>query len=297
MSVIPARPFSVITTCDISVSDYSYSSQSHLTLDNKSTTMDWSADGSRLYIGLKTDRYVRGWVAATPWSVTGLTLPTNYGYGFVPEINSGGSVWSTLVNTAPDGTAGGQMLLNLAFGLSICKIAQYTLPFPYDLRQGNPPGTGSPLYPTYTPVFIGSYDTTADTAADAINDMRMSPDGTRLIAVGSTQASAATLFQWNLTTPYDVLGGMTFQTPVVLSGYDFRSLYVPPSGACLYLGSTGTINQFTMSAWEISTLNTTPVDTLDVSSELPGVISSIYVTENDLYALGTDNGDVYQYSR
>jgi hypothetical protein len=295
-SPVTLQPDTPADACNIPVSSYSYSGKSKTNMNTNAITLDWSPAGEFMWIGLKIDRTALAMTGNTDWDVIdSRTSPHNYRYGFIPEVVSGGSVWSMLITTAPDGTPGGQMLLCLAFGLTFCEIAQYTMPIPYNLRQGNPPATSPPYYPTYTPVYVGSYDTTADTPADSINDMRMSPDGTRIIA-SISRSGGSHIIQWNLTTPHDVLGGMSYQPPVAMTGYDFTALYVPPSGECLYLGSSGTISQFTMSsAWEISTLNTTPVDTLDISSEFTGAVASIYVTENDLYALRSNAGDVFQY--
>ena len=284
--------------CFVPVSSYSYSSKT-VTVTDKARTMDWSPDGQFLWIGVISDRTAYSYTGATNWDVTGRTTPTNYRYGFIPEVDSGGDVFSMLINTAPDGTPGGQMLLNLNFGTTFCEIAQYTMPFPYNLRQGDPPADplSSPKYPLYTPVYIGSYNTITDTGADGIHDMRMSPDGTRLIGATSIAAGDVDLVQWNLTVPYDVLGGMTFQTPVRIANHGFSAMYIPPGGACIYLTRLGTIDQFEFGTpWEISTINKTAVDSLSVSSQIGGTIASVFVTEDNLYAMKINSGEIFQYS-
>lgn len=282
------------------LSDFSYSGKNKAVSTNI-RGMDWTPDGNSMLASYRIDRTVVNYTSTTgadDWDVSARSVLHNYRYGFIPEIASGGSCWSTLFTESPGGIEGGQLLLNLAKGLSICKIAQYTMPQPHDLRQGNPPSSiGAPYYPGYTPVYVGSYNTTVDTAADSINDMRMSPDGTRLLAM--IPQATPFLIQWNLTVPFDVLGGMSFQTPVDGVGVwtGGGALYVEPSGEYVYVdqGSGVVARHALATPWEISTLDTTPESTLDCSSETT-IIRSLFVTAcGSVYVLG--NGRVYQYDK
>jgi hypothetical protein len=267
-------------------------------------SVEWSPDGQFMYNSFKLDRAVIMYTGGDNWSIGSRTTPTNYRYQFINEIGSGGNCWSGLVTTAPDLTAGGQLLLALSSGTGVSKVAQYTLPFPQEIRQGNHSGSpfGPPYYPGYEPVLVGQFDVTPDNGAQGINDMQMSPDGTRFMASTSNVDGSVSLNQWNLTTPYDVLGTMDYQPRVDIVGWGFLALHVTPCGKCLYLGrSSGGVSEvglFKMTTpWELSSLTTTPSDTLDVSAQHSSTIASIFATENDLYVLGSNTGSLYRYSR
>ncbi|GAF94033.1 unnamed protein product, partial [marine sediment metagenome] len=279
-----------------------YSDRRKTSLNSNATSIDWSPDGQFLYVSIKIDRSENMLVGNTNWNISDVggansrTSPTNYKYQFIPEVASGGDCWSGIVTKSPALITGGQLILCLTIGSANTKLFQYTLPIPPEIRQGDHPDNpaGSPFYPSYQPVLVGSLDLNAFNTADGMNDLQMSPDGTRMIGNSSNVPSNATLNQWNLSTPYDILGTLAYQPRVDIPGYDWGALHVDPSGYCLFLTTTsGEVHSFTMNApWELSTLNTTPSSVLDVSAQLPGRISSVFVTDDNLYVLGFDNGDI-----
>ena len=276
------------------VSDFTYSGDSKA-LSSNIRGMDWDPTGNSLIVSYRIDRSVVNLVSTSPpgddWSMT-RTSPNNYRYGFIPEIASGGSCWSCLMTESPAGVPGGQLLLNLALGLSNNQIVQYTLPMPYELRQGNPPSSsGAPYYPDYTPVLVGKYNTSGDMTADQVNDMRMSPDGTRLLAMISD--GAAKLVQWNLTVPFDVLGGMSYQTPITMTGYSFEAMFIEPGGKSIYFIGSNAVHRHTLSTpWEISSINMTEEDSLDFSAQ--GTTGrSLFLTEKNLYVLASST--IFKY--
>ena len=306
MSVILPRRFNL--ACGTPLSHYTYSERLYPSLGVNLVSIDWSASGQQLYLSFKIVRGVVNaidTIGSTSWDLSDVgganprSSPTNYRYQFINEIGSGGNCWSGIVTPAPDLTAGGQLLLALSSGTGVNKIAQYTLPFPYDLRQGDHAGNPatSDFYPTYEPVLVGQFDAHPDNGAQGLNDLKMSPDGTVMIANSSIIGGSCTLGQWNLTTPYDILGTMSYKS-VNVAGYGFLAMHIKPEGTCVYLTKSGEISKFILgTAWDISTIVLPAVETLDVSNEVPGTIASIYITESDLYVLGSGTGTIYQYSR
>jgi hypothetical protein len=287
--------------------------QSRTNLSNNLVSISWNPDGEFLYSSLKIGRTLLmlvDQVGGVNWDISAdRASPINFRYGFIPEIGSGGNCWSGIVTKAPDLTDGGQLLLALSSGTGVTKIAQYTLPFPWEVRQGlnNPDiSQGPPYYPTYTPALVGQLDLNVWNGSQGVNDLQMSPDGTRLMAISSNIANTATLNQWDLTTDYDpyislkdiAVSGAEY-TRVDILGYTWTSLHISRDGRCLYLATSGEIALFKMvQPWELSSLITTPVNTFDVSAQV-SAIGSIFINDNatELYVLGLNNGDLYRYSK
>jgi len=264
-------------------------------------SIDWTPDGHSMLGSLKIDRTVYNFTSTAStddYHINTRSVLHNYRYGFIPEIASGGSAWAARYIPNTSGVGGKQLLIALSQGTSTNKIQQYTMPFAYDLRQGNPPSSlGAPLYPTYTPVSQGAYNCKSDTSANSMNGLNMSPDGTRLLAIFPT--SFAYLAQWNLTVPYNVLGGMSWQTPVQLaSGFGSYCLYVPPKGDYVYLGKAGVVQRHALSTpWDISTFNATAESTLDISAQTAAAPLDIYATKSQLYVLVQSSLFEYEWAQ
>jgi hypothetical protein len=303
MSVILPRRF--VDQCSLNGFVFN---ESKTNISTRAMSVEWSPDGQFMYISIKIDRGALMLLDVsnpTNWGLANLTTPINYRYQFIQEIGSGGNCWSALVTPAPDIGGGvidgGQLLLALSSGTGVTKIAQYTLPFPWEIRQGNHAGNpfSAPYYPTYEPVPVGELDLNPFNGSQGVNDLQMSPDGTRLMAISSNIANTASLNQWNLTTPYDILGTLAYQPRVDILGYTWTSLHISRDGRCLYLAKSGEIALFKMvQPWDLSSLITTPVNTFDVSAQV-STIASIFINNNatELYVLGLDNGDLYRYSK
>jgi hypothetical protein len=280
------------------VSEFAYTGNSKGVSSNI-RGIEWDPTGNSMLASYRIDRTVLNYVSTGPgvtdnWNVANRTSPNNYRYGFIPELASGGSCWSAIMTESPGGVKGGQLLLNNALGLNNNRIHVYTLPQPYELRQGNPPSsTGAPYYPTYTPVLLGNYNVGSVTTADQANALRMSPDGGTLVAMFSL--SNPFIAQWKLSVPFDLLQPMVHTTKATVIGTSAFVTFVSPDGKWVYFTGAGIIYQHEMAIpWEISSINLTPTDSLSCVAQTGTTIHAIWLNEDHLYALG-GNSTVFQY--
>ena len=283
------------------VSGYVYANDSLFINATNAFGIQLDPTGEFLQASLRINRTYYSFVGGTPFHLSARTTPNNYRYAWIPEIASGGSCWSGLVTSSPSGVIdGGGLMLGLTIGTTTAKIQQYTLPQPWEIRQGldNPEvNQGAPYYddPPYTPVSTGFYNTNAVTPADSINDLRISADGTRLAWIVPDGVSK--IVSVDLTVPFSVLGGVTLNDVTSVSGFSSYAMYIPPEGGFCYLCSTGLVSQFEITGWDPSTIDTgSPVSTLDISAQIAGGVNSIYVVENHLYVMDT-TGTIFRYSK
>lgn len=255
--------------------------------------MNMSPDGQFFNIALRIDRTYYSFVGGPNWELSTRTSPNNYRYSFIPEIASGGSCWSG--TWSKDGT---KLFLGLTVGTGTAHIDEYNMAFPYEVRQGtnNPDvSQGAPYYNAYTPVYQGRYNTNGTTGADSINDLCLSPDGVNMnwIVLDGNQK----LVHVTLDTPNSTAGGVTNQTVTSLgTSFAGYAMYIPPGGNLVYLATATQVQQFEISGWDTSTINTgSPISTLTVSGDITGTPRSIMAYEEHLYVLD-GAGVAHRYS-
>lgn len=123
-------------------------------------------------------------------------------------------------------------------------------------------------------------------------DVIMKPDGTRMFGV---QSSTNLLHQWDLDidgNPHNASSEVTV-APGSISG-TIASIDFKPDGTEVYIADTGNrLLTYTLStAWDISSMNTTPADT---SSALSGLTSGVMWSEDGAVLLAEQNGTMYRY--
>jgi len=274
------------------VENYVYANDT-LARGNNAYGMNMSPDGQFLNVTLRIDRTIYNLVGGPNWELSTRTTPNNYRYSFIPEIASGGSCWSA--TWSKDGT---KLFLGLTIGTGTAHIDEYNMAFPFEIRQGtnNPDiSQGAPYYNAYTPVYQGRYNTSGTTSADSINDLCLSPDGINMNWV--IPENTAKLVHVTLDTPNSTAGGVTNQSITDLGvGFSSGAMYIPPSGNLVYLGTSTQVQQFEISGWDTSTIDTgSPISTLTVSGDITGTPRSIMAYQEHLYVLDAA-GTIHRYS-
>jgi sugar lactone lactonase YvrE len=230
----------------------------------------FSSDGTKMYVVGDTGDDINQYTLTTPWDVLG-TVTFNGSYDVSGQ------------ETSPQGVAfssdGTRMYL---VGSGGDDINQYTLTTPWDVLG--------------TVTFNGSYSVSSEESTPT--GVAFSNDGTRMYVVGS---GGDEINQYTLTTPWDVLGTVTFNGSYSVAGQDTVPTGVAFSsdGTRMYVVGqiSDDVHQYILTTpWDV--LGTVTVDgsysVLTQVSNPTGVAFSSDGTK--MYVVGEIGDDVNQYT-
>jgi sugar lactone lactonase YvrE len=317
------------TAYDLSTASYSGISFSVAVRETIPTDIDFSDDGTKVYIigqsaagaGVTVGaEYVHQFNLGTPWTIN----TASYSSSFYVTTQTGTGPTGVVV-----GNGGTSMYVNNAFA-----VYQYTLATPWEVntasyanksftvsgQEGNTQsiyfhtdgtkfyivGSNNDTIYQYslgTPwdISTASYDTeffyvgTQDTSPSGLY---LSPDGTNVYMVGQ---SIFRVNQYPLTTPWDLKTiNITPSLFIGLLESGPSSLYLKPDGTSVYiLGSTGDrISEIPLNTpWDIRTAGIGSIGTYPVvgqETNPQGVFIGSAGTA--MYVVGTTNDTIYQYT-
>ena len=259
--------------CALDLADYSYNGINKL-ITGYIVCIDFSPDGKYAYWGAKIDRTLYTATMSPNWDITTWASGLNERFTIPTEApHYGSDVWGIAVTDHPDGTAGGMVWNAGKYFLANARLSCYTLNVPYQVFQA----------PTYvTPVFYGAFDIFSPTGSRQ-HEPRISPDGLSMISIG--QDSLQYLYQFTMTSPFDITTMSYVGKTALPSGCAADSMFIPPSGSCVFLFHTasGEIRNYPLTtAWDSSTLFTTASSALDISAYMTR-IELLYVNESSLW--------------
>jgi sugar lactone lactonase YvrE len=311
------RQYSLTTGFDLSTISYDSILFSYNGIENNTTGVFFKPDGSKMYfIGRSNNRVYQYSVAAPSWTDPDIA---NASYDSVSFATSGLTACTGL-QFNPDGTkmyvaafTGGVKEHNLstawdastasASGNSIAVANAQSLHFKPDGTVIFV-GSGSdiieyPLSTAYDLSAAGSATTTSFSATlSFVRGLSFNDDGSKLYTLDSS-----VLYEHSLSTNYDV-STSTGSTNVTLNN-DCMDLYFDPNGYYAYIavGNAGSTNassiiEYTLTtAFDISTLNTTPTSTFSTSSQETDPQGLAFKSDGSkMFVVGTANNTVYQYS-
>ena len=123
------------------------------------------------------------------------------------------------------------------------------------------------------------------------------PDGTKMYMVGQ---SNDTVYQYSLSTPWDVSTGSYDSVSISIAAVvtNPRSVWFSSDGTKMYaMDSSDTIHQYTLSTpWVVSSATS---DSKSFATSTQETLATSFVLKRDgtkMYAVGTNNQTVYQYS-
>jgi hypothetical protein len=255
--------------CDLPLSRFTYAKE--LIGGGAVACLDFSSDGMNLCVGEPLNRKISSFDSTgSGWELDEYVLFGQY------DILDGGD---NLANI--DGMRyadnGNQLWISAHTGLVAGKFIKYTLNTPYLFDSS-----------ADAPTRIGEASANGDTSIVSTFDISMKPDGTSIIGYGND--SGNNLYQYDMTS----LDIATLLYEEKSSTAFAHASFIPPSGNCLYAGSTNTVNMYSFgTSWSASTLGATLQDSLYVGAKT-SVIDGLFVTEDRLFVLG--GGNLYQYN-
>lgn len=259
------------TTCGLPLSRFSGTYAKTKTMSQHSHCMNWSDDGKHLYVGLLIHTQCRNYVSAgNGWEIdeqvyVGLMRPP------APNAEDTDGVW-----VKPDGT---ELWINHHSGLGLGKTSSYILPDPYSWTETGPAA----------PVLI---TTIATNRAEFkhLNDLNINPAGTKIISFGNDANQfpyQLDLSAWDLST-----AAYGTDNKIITAS----NCFVPSSGQCLYRSSGKFIYKYIMtSPWELTSLSSSLVDSINLTAYMTANIMAIYVTDTRLFVID-DNDILYQFN-
>ena len=256
-------PAAVVSWTDPDIANASYDSVSFATSGLTACTgLQFNPNGTKMYVaaftgGVKEHNLSTVWDASTA-SASGNSIA-------VANAQS--------LHFKPDGT--------VIFVGSGSDIIEYPLSTAYDLSTA------------------GSATTTSFSATlSFVRGLSFNDDGSKLYTLDSS-----VLYEHSLSTNYDV-STSTGSTNVTLNN-DCMDLYFDPNGYYAYIavGNAGSTNassiiEYTLTtAFDISTLNTTPTSTFSTSSQETDPQGLAFKSDGSkMFVVGTANNTVYQYT-
>ena len=234
---------------------------------------DWSPDGQYMCLGQFSSHQIFSLQSlGNPWE---LNEQVSFG---VFDVKTATDVIDN-IDGISYGNSGNQIWVSGHTGLNTGKIISYSLTLPYRFD-----GTGN------APTRLDSFATSAGGAIKIYSDFNIKPDGTRTLGWGND--GGPHLFEFDMSA-FDIT---TMAYNSGLSTTITRSAFVPPSGNCVYVdGGSGVINKYEFgTAWDATTVGSTITDSIDISIEIPGSIESIFITDNRMFVLDS-NDNHFQY--
>jgi hypothetical protein len=269
-SVCKSAVSPIVNICELALSRFTYANKIYGGAGGNLLSFGFSPDGMYMCVGEPLNRKISSFQATgSGWEIDEFSLFGQY------DILDGGDNLANIdgIRYADDGN---QLWISAHEGLIPGSFISYTLPIPYLFRD----------QPGDRPVRIDSASANGDGSINNTSDINIKPDGTVLIGTGNDQNP----YQYNMS-PLDI---STLAYSEKSNAATTTSSFIPPSGTCIYTGSTSVINKYALGTpWSASTLGATPQDSLDVSAQT-SVIGGIFMTEDRLFVLGTDT--IYQYN-
>jgi hypothetical protein len=221
--------YTMSTPFDLSTATEDYREGTWSGMGGNTESIEFRTDGSRAYV-FNGGGTLFQWDLSTPWD-----LRTKTSNGSIALTGSGESFW---VNDSGTRAWVGR------FDNGV--VDEYSFGTPWDITT----------LVSVTPSFNNGQ------GENSIQAIRFKPDGTKFYLVGNAKD---TIYQWDLSTPFD-LSTATFVagSPGGIGGNFSFTLH--PEGTSIYILTTD-VNQYTLGTpWEVSTINTTSVATLNQSS-------------------------------
>lgn len=276
--------YTLSTAWDISTGTYASKSLAVGTQDSSPRGFVFSSDGTKGYIMGNTNTRIFQYTFSTAWDIsTGTYASKNIlissqvtaGYGLC--FSSNGSK----VYVIDDGSGLGNA------------IYQYDLSTSWDISTAS-----------YSSKNVTTYNTTA-IFENGPTGVDISSDGKMIIFIGTSTGavSQSKVFQYPLSTAYDLATANTYFSPLVSSQDTvMTSMFFKPDGTKVYLlgGSSATtiiLYQYTLSIpWNISSMSYDSI-ILNLTSRDTACSSIVFnYTGNRLLVAGGLNDKIYQYN-
>lgn len=276
--------YTLSTAWDISTGTYASKSLAVGTQDTSPRGFTFSSDGTKGYIMGNTNTKIFQYTFSTAWDISTGTYSSKSILISSQIISGNGLCFSSdgsKMYIIDDGSGQGNA------------IYQYDLSTPWDVSTAS-----------YSSKNVTTYAITA-IFENAPTGIDISSDGKMIIFIGTTTGGAAQskVFQYPLSTAYDLATANTYFSPLVTSQDSvMASMFFKPDGTKVYLLGGASITsavlyQYTLSVpWNISTMSYDSIS-LNLVSRDSGCSSIVFnKTGYRLLITGSTNDKIYEYN-
>ena len=302
--------YTLTTAFDLSTASYASKSFSVVSQENDIAAVQFSSDGTKMFIIGATNNTVYQYNLSTAYDVSTASYSST-SFAMSQDTSSqslafssdgtklymGGNVNDTIYQYSTSATTS-----STTFDCENANVFETELDANTTVVFSNPPASGTPVVTASSTLSDWSYDSKSFTATSQGNSMtgiEFNSDGTKMYLVERVTADA--VFQYSLSTAYDVstasydsvslsisteapsAGGMFFKT-------DGTSFYV----ICY---STNAVYQYDLTtAWDLSTASYAS-KSFNIATQANTAFGVAFKTDGTkMYVLDSNTDDVFQYS-
>ena len=265
-----------LTPSSTPVSDISQATYASKTTGNLGFSLPrglwFKPDGTTMYVLDHINAQIVVRTLSTAWDVSTSTYST--AYTFTVGISSASTTRPMNFWFNSSGTS--------LYVTHVTGVYEHTLSTAWDVSTIS--------YVTGSNFYTGGYETNT-------RGFWWKPDGTKMYVVGTT---ADTVYEWHFSTAFDFSTGTqnNAQGSYLLSNQSTspRDIQFNPSGTTMYITDDGgSVYEYSLStAWDVTSASYTG-NSLDVSAE-DSQPQAIYFGDGNLYVMGDQNREVYQYN-